>query len=202
MYKARAVNCPSPGVNDQVVSHTAAKETCITHHSLSRPYLTSVTANQIPVVEICKVVALFAGHRCESSGARRGPKVRVQANPGVDQLAPLAWQSPPVYPSPLPSVLELFEDPSVENRHPILSPLPSPSAPLCASLRNRLPHLRSLCDTNSPTLHTHTGRIVTPITYSQLFLDSSGSHGCPQVLSMDVRKVSGHFAAHCGEPHS
>ena len=88
MYKARAVNCPSPGVNDQVVSHTAAKETCITHHSLSRPYLTSVTANQIPVVEICKVVAVFAGHRCESSGARRGPKVRVQANPGVDQLAP------------------------------------------------------------------------------------------------------------------
>lgn len=31
---------------------------------------------------------------------------------------------------------------------------------------------------------------------------SHRSHGCPQVLPMDVRTLSGHLAAHCRESHS
>ena len=38
--------------------------------------------------------------------------------------------------------------------------------------------------------------------YLSLLRVTSNSHGCPQILSVDVGAISWHFTAHCGKSHS
>ena len=51
------------------------------------------------------------------------------------------------------------------------------------------------------TAAEHPGRALSPCHIHQAIARTHSSHGCPQVLSMDVGALSGHLAAHCREPH-
>jgi hypothetical protein len=134
-----------------------------------------------------------------SYGVRRAPKVRVWTNPDVDPLAPhlLGSRRQHIY-----CVYDQDSDSlktPASRTNTLYSLSPSHPQRLCAllSISIFLPvaHFATL----SPATCTYKSQITT---YSQLFVDSSSSHGCPQVLSMDVRKVSRYFATHCRKPHS
>jgi hypothetical protein len=149
-----------------------------------------------PVLEMTVVAS-------ESCSARRAPSMF--ASRQSDQDHPLAqarsWQWPR-YINCVCDMLRLFEDPSVENLPPAFLPFAQPprlvrfsysrSRFFSLSLATRAHHIR--------LTRSRTASPPTPIT--KLFLGTTSSHGCPQVLSMDVRALSGHLAAHCREPHS
>ena len=141
----------------------------------------------------------------ESCSTRRAPgtKVRVASHLQLGRHEPTtnASADPPLAARRNISIasattLPLFEDPSVENRHPTLSILPLPSFPRapCASL-----YLSFCCFVVLATVT----RILESSTLHPLpGYRNHRHHGCPKVLSMDVRTLPGHLAAHCREPHS